>query len=235
MSRASDDLKLWRQWSRTHSSADLQRLLDQVKPVILSQVNRWAGGLSRPMLETRAKILATEAIKSYKPERGAALATHITNQLQRLSRLVYTHTQAARLPEHKAVSMASFHVAQEALKDEFGRDPTTPELADHLGWSNRRAEAFDQAYGRKELLTSGEFTPSSFPIADQEDPLVGFVFHDMAPKTQKLFASVTGYGGKPALSNPELMAKFKLTQGQLSYQKRKLTELFQDAMQRGHG
>jgi hypothetical protein len=207
--------------------------LDQLKPVILSQVNRWSGSLSRPLLETRAKVLATEAIQSYNPRKGAALATHVTNQLQRLSRLVYTHTQAARLPEHKAVGMASFRVAQEALEDEFGRSPTTPELADHLGWSNRRAEEFDRAFNRRELLTSGEFTPSSFPVADQEDPLIGFVFHDMAPKTQKLFVHVTGYGGSPVLSNPELMKKFKLTQGQLSYQKRKMTELFQNALHGG--
>ncbi|MHC4619227.1 MAG: hypothetical protein ACYTEQ_15895 [Planctomycetota bacterium] len=207
--------------------------MDQLKPVILSQVNRWSGSLSRPLLETRAKVLATEAIQSYNPRKGAALATHVTNQLQRLSRLVYTHTQAARLPEHKAVGMASFRVAQEALEDEFGRSPTTPELADHLGWSNRRAEEFDRAFNRRELLTSGEFTPSSFPVADQEDPLIGFVFHDMAPKTQKLFVHVTGYGGSPVLSNPELMKKFKLTQGQLSYQKRKMTELFQNALHGG--
>lgn len=233
MNRADEDLRLWRQWSRSRSPGDLQRLLDQLQPLITSQVNRWSGSLSRPLLETRAKVLATEAIQSYNPRRGAALATHVTNQLQKLSRLVYTHTQAARLPEHKAVGMASFRVAQEALRSEFGRDPSTPELADHLGWSQNRTEAFNQAFNRRELLTSGEFNPSAFPIADQEDPVIGFVYHDMAPKTQRLFEHVTGYGGSPVLSNPELMKKFRLTQGQLSYQKRKMTELFQNALKQG--
>lgn len=233
MTRATEDLRLWRQWSRTHRSSDLQALLNQLQPLITSQVNKWAGSLARQTLDVHAKTLATKAIKSYNPARGAALSTHVTNQLQKLSRLVYTHTQAARLPEHKAVGMASFRVAQEALQSEFGRDPSPPELADHLGWSNRRAEEFNNAYNRRELLTSGEFNPSAFPVADQEDPLIGFLYHDMAPKTQKLFAHVTGYGGQAILSNPELMKKFKMTQGQLSYQKRKITEMFQSAMQRG--
>jgi hypothetical protein len=187
--------------------------------------------LAQPALNLQGKILATEAIKSYDPDKGAALATHVTNRLQKLSRTVYTHSRGARLPEHKAIGVTSFQVAEEALRSQFGRDPSTAELSDHLGWSQGRTRAFREAAHRRELLTSGEFNPSSFPIADQEDPIVGFVYHDMAPKTQRLFEHITGYGGAPVMKNPELMKKFKLTQGQLSYQKRKLTQLFKGAME----
>jgi hypothetical protein len=230
MSQRTKDLELWRQWNRTKSQADLQALLDHLQPVISGQVSRWSGSLARPMLEMRAKVLATEAIKSYNPNRGAALATHVTHRLQKLSRTVYSHTQAARLPEHKAVSMASFSVAQDHLRNELGRDPTHAEVADNLGWSTPRVAAFQKAFDRKELLGSGEFNPSMFPIADEEDPIVGFVYHDMAPQTQKLFEHITGYGGVRVLSNKQLMKEFGMTQGQVSYQKRKLKNLFQNAL-----
>lgn len=232
MSAKTEDIRLWQQWNRTRSNADLQALLQHLQPVINAQVTRWGGTLARPMLETKAKILAVEAIKTYDPMRGAALATHVTNQLQKLSRTVYTHTQAARLPEHKAIGMTSFSVGMDQLQNELGREPTTMELADHLGWSQPRVEEFRRAYGRKELLTSGEFNPSMFPIADEEDPIVGFVYHDMSPQHQQLFEHVTGYGGAQQLSNPELMKRFNMTQGQLSYQKRKMKDLFQQALQR---
>jgi len=233
MSQRTKDLELWRQWNRTKSQQDLQALLDHLQPVINGQVTRWSGTLARPMLEMRGKVLATEAIKSYNPNRGAALATHVTNQLLKLSRTVYSHTAAARLPEHKAVGMASFSVAQDHLRSELGRDPTHSEIADNLGWSTPRVSAFQKAFDRKELLGSGEFNPSMFPVADEEDPIVGFVYHDMAPKTQKLFEHITGYGGAKVMSNRQLMRKFKMTQGQVSYQKRKLKNLFQDAMKQG--
>lgn len=233
MSARAKDVELWEKWKRSHSQQDLQALLDHLQPVINQQVTRWSGSLARPMLETQAKVLATEAIKTYNPARGAALATHVTNRLQKLSRTVYTHTQAARLPEHKAIGMASFSVAQDSLQNELGREPSHIELADHLGWSVNRVGAFQKAYARKELLASGEFNPSQFPIADEQDPIIGFVYHDMAPGTQKLFEHITGYNDATVLSNNELMRKFKMTQGQVSYQKRKLKTLFKTALKEG--
>tara|TARA_Y100000034_G_scaffold77676_1_gene93369 strand:- start:94 stop:489 length:396 start_codon:yes stop_codon:yes gene_type:complete len=127
--------------------------------------------------------------------------------------------------------MGAFNVAQEMLQNDFGRPATSVELADHLGWTPRRVTEFQRAFERKELLDSGEFNPSSFPVADQEDPLVAFVYHDMAPKQQKLFEHITGYGGVSVLKNPQLRKKFKLSQGQLSYQRRKITNMFNSALQ----
>jgi hypothetical protein len=233
MTARTRDIQLWEQWNRTKSPQDLQALLNQLQPVISQQVNRWSGSLAKPTLETKAKVLAVEAIKTYDPNKGAALSTHVTNRLMKLSRLVYTHSQAARLPEHKAVGMASFSVAQDQLKSDLGRDPSHMEMADHLGWGTSRVQEFQRAYDRKELLTSGDFNPSRFPVADEQDPMVGFVYHDMAPKTQKVFEHVTGYGGAQVMSNKDIMKKFKMTQGQLSYQKRKMRNMFQDAMKQG--
>lgn len=224
------DLELWKQWNKTKNNADLQPLINQLQPLISQQTSRWGATLSRPMLETKAKILAVEAIKSYNPNLNVALATHVTNRLQKLSRTVYMHTQAARLPEHKAIGMATFSVAQDQLKNDLGRTPTASELADHLGWSTGRTKEFQQAYDRKELLSSGEFNPSSFPVADQHDPLVDYVYFDMEPKKQKLFEHLTGYGGNKILSNAELMTKLDLSQGQLSYQKRQMTDMFHNAL-----
>jgi hypothetical protein len=231
MSRQSEDARLWAQWKRTNRPQDMQALLSQLQPIINQQVTRWGGTLSRPTLDLQGKILATKAVKSYDPDKGAALATHVTNQLQKLSRTVYTHSRGARLPEHKAIGVTSFQVAEEALRSQFGRDPSTSELSDHLGWSQGRTQAFREASQRRELLTSGEFNPAAFPIADQEDPIVGFVYHDMAPKTQQLFENITGYGGAKVMGNQDLMKKFEMTQGQLSYQKRKMTQLFKNAME----
>jgi hypothetical protein len=229
--RKAKDRELWERWNRTRSPQDLQAVLDQLKPIIGREVNRWAGSLSRPTLETKAKALAVKGIKSYNPSMGTTLSTHVTNQLQKLSRTIYTHTQAARLPEHKAIAMTSFGAAHESLSSDLGRTPTTLELSEHLGWSKKRTSEFKKAFQRKELLTSGEFRPSSFAVNDYEqDPMVDFIYHDLSPANQKLFEHVTGYGGAKVLPNKELMRKFKLTQGQLSYRKRKLINMVKDTM-----
>jgi DNA-directed RNA polymerase specialized sigma subunit len=228
--RKAQDREAWDRWKRTGSPSDLQLVLNRLQPVIAREVNRWAGSLARPTLETKAKALAVKAIKSYNPAMGTTLSTHVTNQLQKLSRTVYTHTQAARLPEHKAVAMTSFNAAHEMLNSELGRAPTTLELSEHLGWSKQRTGEFRKAFERKELLTSGEFRPSAFAVNDyQQDPMVDFVYYDMSPDNQMLFEHITGYGGAKVMSNAELMKKFKLTQGQLSYRKRKLINMVKAA------
>jgi len=232
MDRKGEDLRLWQQWQRSQSPQDLQALLTQLQPLINQQVNRWSGTLSRDTLEMQAKVLAVGAIKGFNSSAGTALATHVTNQLQKLSRTVYTHSQAARLPEHKVIGMVSFHAAQEYLKNELGHAPSAEELADHMGWGTERVQEFQRAYGRKEMLGSGEFNPATFPVADQHDPLVSFIYHDMSPPQQRLFEHITGFGGKDPLSNQEIMKQHKLTQGQLSYQKRKMINLFNQAQ--GH-
>jgi hypothetical protein len=229
MTRRQQDLDLWKKWHRTQRKTDLQALLHNLDPIIQTQVNKWSGTLARPMLESRARVLTVNALQGFDPNRGTAPATHVTNQLQKLSRTVYAHTQAIRLPEHKSVSMASFAAGFDMLRDQLGRDPTMVELADHLGWTPHRTTEFQKAYDRKELLSSGEFKPSAFPVADDYDPMVEFVYHDLAPQEQRLFEHTTGYGGKAILKNEQLMQKLKMTQGQLSYQKRKLVNKFQAA------
>lgn len=231
MNTQTHDLALWRQWNKTKNNADLQALLNALQPIVNQQITRWGGTLAKPMLQIKAKVLAVEAIKTYNPKAGTNLATHVINRLQKLSRTVYTHTQAARLPEHKALGMTTFTIAQKQLQDNLGREPTTVELSDHLGWAKTRTQEFQRAYNRKELLSSGEFNPASFPITDQYDPLIDYVYFDMAPQKQELFEHLTGYGGKQILGTKQLMTRFGLTQGQLSYQKRQMKDMFLKASQ----
>jgi len=84
-----EDLALWEQYKRTKSSVDRANLLRRFDPVIQSQVNKWAGPVPRDVLVNEAKLLAVKAFDSYDPSKGAALATHVTNNLAPISRIVY--------------------------------------------------------------------------------------------------------------------------------------------------
>jgi len=65
----------------------------------------------------------------------------------------------------------------------------------------------------------------AFQDDDGEDsPLVDFYYHGLSPDDKLLFEDITGYGGKKALDNTALRRKYRMTQGQLSYKKRKFTE-----------
>lgn len=226
-SRATRDHELWQTWKKNPTDANASALLTQVQPLIHREVSKWDQTLARPLLETEGKRLAMQAFHSYDPNKGAALGTHVVNQLQRMSRLAYANQNVARLPENKMLWFHSYHKAHAHLADEHGRPPTTDELADHLGWSINRVEEFRRSIGRRELLESGgaeESGGAGLHEADRQEHLVDFIHHDLPAPQKAIFEHLTGYGGAEQLSNQQIQKKLNLTQGQYSYLKAKLID-----------
>lgn len=225
--RQEQDLAAWHAWRRNPTDTSAGALLAQVAPLIQKEVGKWSGTLARPLLETEGKRLAMQAFHSYDPGKGAALGTHVVNQLQRMSRLSYANQNAARLPENKMLLYHSFNLASAELADAHGRQPTADELADKLGWPIRKVEEYRRSIGRRELLESGGlFASGDAGLWDDErqDHVVDFVHHDLPARHKTIFEHLTGYGGAEILSNQEIQRRIGMTQGQYSYAKRQLIE-----------
>jgi DNA-directed RNA polymerase specialized sigma subunit len=225
--RQSSDLEAWKTWKAKPTDAHASALLTQVSPLIHKEVNKWSGSLARPLLETEGKRLAMQAFHTYDPNKGAALGTHVVNQLQRMSRLSYANQNVARLPENKMLLFHGYHVAHSELSDALGRAPNTDELADRLGWPIHKVEEYRKSIGRKELLESGGlFNTGDAGLydGDKQEHLVDFIHHDLPPHHKTIFEHLTGYGGAEQLSNQQIQKKLNMTQGQYSYAKAKLIE-----------
>lgn len=228
-SRGEQDFALWQKWRKDPTGANLSTLLRQVNPLVQKEVGKWQGTLARPLLETEGKRLAVEAFRSYDPTKGAGIGTHVSNHLLKMSRLSYANQNVARLPENKMLMFHTYQLGHSELKDQFGREPTADELADHLGWSIPHLTDFRRQIGQRELLESGgtatgEGNAGSLFDADESDYTVDFIHHDLAPRQKLIFEHLTGYGGAPILSNTEIQKKLKMTQGVYSYEKKKLVD-----------
>lgn len=227
--RGEQDFALWQEWKRSPSDQNLSALLRQVDPLIQKEVNKWSGTLARPLLETEGKRLAVEAFKTYDPTKGAGIGTHVTNSLLKMSRLSYSNQNVARLPENKMLAFHSYNLAHSELQDSLGRVPTVDELADHLGWSIPHLTDFRKQISHQELLESGgtstgEGNAGQLFDAEETDHTVDFIHHDLPPTQKAIFEHLTGYGGTKVLSNGAIQKKLGLTQGQYSYQKKKLLD-----------
>ncbi len=226
---ATDD-ELYKQWKRTGASQDLSALVKNLEPLIQAEVNRRAGSLSRALLVVQAKKLTVDAIKSFNPSMGVKISTHVTNQLQKLSRVNYAHKDAARIPEHSHLQYHSVNIANEDFKAEHGREPSTEELADALRWSPKKLEQFQTQFGRAEFLEHAKESPGDLFIAATHDPRIDYVYSTLSPRQQQIFEYTTGYHGKPRLKNPQLLTKLGITQGVLSYEKTKIKNAFAAVM-----
>ena len=226
--RQQKDLELWREWRRTNDSKTLKKLMDRLQPLIHREVVKWKATVPQAVLESKGRLLMVEALKSYNPNMGAAIGTHITARLRKLSRHVYPHMNVARLPENKQLMYNTVSVAQNSLYDSLGRDPTVHELADELKWAPKKVTDFQTAFSRRELVES----EGAFLDTDPEDnTLTDFYYHGLPPDDQRLFEDITGYGGAKPKTNTQLQNKYKITQGQLSYRKRKFVTAIKNIQQ----
>jgi len=227
MSRKEKDVELWQQWQAAPGKTTLSPLLKQMTPVIEKEVNRWSGGAVAPeAVRAEAKLLAINAFNTFNPSKSA-LNTHVTNQLKGLSRIVYTHSSPARMPEHRTIKAQTFLDAEERLRESSGREPTNEELAGELVWSPAEVARF-RSEQRNEFSTSQPI-PYGFGT-DEDSGLLDFVYYDLNPSDQTVFEHTTGYGGAPVLSTKDLVSKTGLTPGQISHTKRRLKKLISSQM-----
>lgn len=219
------DMELWNQYSSTKSKDTKKQLLKQFEPLIYNQVKKWDGIVPRDVLKNEAKVLAANSFDTYNPNKGAALSTHVTNNLAPLSRTVYTYQNTARLPENVTLKMHSFNAANDHLTSVLGREPTTDELKDELGWTGTEINRIKQ-YNRKDLVESGGAVSGDFYdwSEDSEDDELAAIYFSLMPDEKKFFEDLTGYNGARTLSTKELLDKYNISQAQLSYKKSLLTK-----------
>lgn len=210
------DLELWRAWKQMPTPQNLEALIKQLNPVLQREMMRWSGVVPKYVLENEAKKLAIKACETYNPNAGTALATHVTNQLQKLSRIAYQRQSSMRVPEQQRLTFNRYNAAVRHLEDLNGRKPTMDDVADYLAIKPKALQKIVENVGRKELIESGEGPQF---IQHAESDVLDLAYGDMTPVQKKIFEMRTGYNNTPiAKSAKEIMKALNITQSQLSYQ-----------------
>jgi DNA-directed RNA polymerase specialized sigma subunit len=223
------DVELWREYMRNPSSTTLSPLMRALQPVINSEVNRWAGNVPRPVLEMEAKKLTLDAIKTYDPNKGTALSTHVHNRLYKLSRTVYSNQDIVRMPENKKLKSQTFYNGVQFLQGEFGREPSQAEIADHLGWNQKTVRDVQRSMVDEYVESQDEGASGFDAIRDEPDPLLDYVYHSLTPLDQKIFEQSTGYNGQKAQTAGQVAKNLGIQQNQVAYRRRLIAKRVEDA------
>jgi RNA polymerase primary sigma factor len=118
-------------------SAARERLLMANTRLVVSVAKRYRHrGLPFIDLIQEGIIGLIRAIKKYDPDRGTRFSTYATWWIrQAISRAIDNHARTIRLPVHKKTEINRLAYSTQKLSQEFGRKPTTEELAAELGVS----------------------------------------------------------------------------------------------------
>jgi DNA-directed RNA polymerase specialized sigma subunit len=222
--RKSKDMELFHEWKKTGSKKALGNLIEQLGPVIYSEVRSQSGSLPTAALSAEAKKWAYKAITTYNPDKGAALATHVTGYLRKTRRLNYRLQNAVRLPENQQLKYGDYARAVSDLTDLHNREPTEEELARHLGWSKPAVVKYKNSL-YADLIESASARPAEVTGFNWNAILMEHLMSQLSTEEKFILENTK------TMSSTELAAKLGINLNRLNYLKAKLTTKIKDIQQ----
>lgn len=223
--RRQRDVQLWREWKDSGEDPERFRpLLQQFKPLIRSQANRWAGNVEIPPAAVHAEFNKQflHAMRTYDPNRGAALNTWAISNMRKATRFITTNQNTARIGERRVYKVGQFDAAVAELDQELGREPTSQEIADHMGWSEAEVVRL-QTERRRTLLASGPGGDSAELFPSREAEVLRLVKFELAPEERLVYDYTVGEGGKPALRPGEIAQRLNMSPSKVTRLRNSIT------------
>jgi RNA polymerase primary sigma factor len=213
------EMDLWKDWRKTGNSESMDSLMKSMDPFLQSYVNRFSTSpLPRPALESQARILAVKALGTYNPKFGTQLNTHIGNELKHLHRYVLEYQNVGKIPENRGMAISKFKNIKTNLEEDLGREPTTIELADELGWTPTEVERMHNELRQDLNVTQGKdesFFDANFNTTDTAKDMVDYVYWSSPPLEQKIMEYWFGIGGNPRLSVAQIAKKLHKSENEI--------------------
>jgi DNA-directed RNA polymerase specialized sigma subunit len=216
-------MEYYQRWRDRQDPVAFKELYKHFEPMIIQTVNKWNTNLNPATLKSHGKVQLIKALKSYNPQKGTALSTHVYNYLQKLSRISMYYGEAVRMPENIRLKVGSYLAAVEALREKLHREPTVNEIAEELGWSKKEVERI-QNYLYSEGTESGAETPYAFDQYTGQGALLEAFYNSLPAEEQLVFEHLTGYGGKPLLKPGEIAKKMGWSPAKVSLIRKRITE-----------
>jgi DNA-directed RNA polymerase specialized sigma subunit len=207
-------------WKITGQRSDFDNIMKALEPTVVRGLDAYGGG--RKELRTRARLIAADAVKMYDPERDgkkAQLSSFVHTNLQRLQRVSADRAAAVRLPERSRMDAILLREEVKNFEDKEGYEPDVGTLSEITGISRSRQRLASAAF--KEIAEAGLETEKGDTLLqgtpdDTEDPWRDYVYHDLDPKSRKIFEWTTGYGGSKLLQKQEIARRLKMTPAAIS-------------------
>src|SRR5437016_12208676 len=166
-----EEIELARCIKRGDKKAREQMIKANLRLVV--KIARDYEGYGVPLLDliSEGNIGLMKAVERFDPTKGAKFSTYSAFWIKQAIRSgLSNQSKTIRLPIHVVDKLTHLRRAEAKLFDEFGREPTTEELAANLGMAVRRLEQYRKA----------SLTPTSLdaPIGDEDSNRIADIVAD---------------------------------------------------------
>lgn len=196
----TEEQKLYEKWQKTQDPTYFQQLYVSMKPLI-AQATRGATFNSN-IPQSAHKIYAAQnfynALKTYDPKHGA-LQTHVYGSVgKKANRLNYLYQNLGQTPEPRAQMAGRYLDAKEYLKNQYDREPSAAELADHLGVGLNRVSLLEREM-HKDLAIDESTEQHAMFMTDVDQEKLDFLYYDLNGEEQVVYDYIMGAHGKPKM------------------------------------
>lgn len=211
------DQELYESWKASGDKKVLGELIDQLNPLIYSEVKRASGSLPTSALSGEAKKWAFKAIQTYDPTKGASISTHVVGYLQKTRRMNYKFQNMVRLPENLQLKYHDYNQAITNLSDRLNRDPTDEEVSKELNWSKAAVVKYKGGL-YADLVESAAMKPTEYKQFDNNKILYDYLLTQLTPEETIIFEN------KNVMPASDLAKKLGININRLNYLSNKLVE-----------
>jgi RNA polymerase sigma factor for flagellar operon FliA len=193
-------------------------LMVQLNGPIMAAVNNYrTAPLPLVTMELEAKRLGGQAVMDWSPTGGMNLAPYVgTIVRQRLYRYVAQNQNVGRLPEEQIRRIGDLGRAIATLGERLGREPTTPEIADHLTMPVGHVTRLRKSL-RKDLLESGVDDELSETLKhDPNYERVMLAYYSLTDMEKQVFDFSMGAHGQPKLKPQAIAERLKVSPARIS-------------------
>lgn len=207
-------------------------MVNTLQPTIQKALTSFAP-VQTPVVAHRARLIAAEAVKSFNPNVGVDLKTHVFRQLQRLQHEGPKITDPLPMPERMRKDSRALIDAISRAGDVVGTEVSDERLAEITGIPVKRitkvrslmrkgvsSSAYEEGLGDDDDDTPEIATSSTDPY----DEWVDATYHDLDETDKVIMAYRTGYRGAPKLTNGAIAKRLKLTPGAVSQRATRIQE-----------
>jgi hypothetical protein len=195
-----EELKLFEQWKHTGEKKYFHQLYYSLKPLLDSAANKASYGSNIPKAshEIWAAQNMLTALGTYDPKKGVTLQTHVYGAVhQKAKRLNYMYANMGQMPEPRAIQVGNYQSAVANLTEEFGREPSAAELADHMSIGIKDIERL-RGEVQKDLSLQG-LEDQTFFETPREQEILHLLYFDLTAEEQVIYDYMFGKHGKPRL------------------------------------
>lgn len=218
--RATEE-EMWHDWIKSGKHPDkFVPLWKSQQKLINHAVSKFQGiEVNKAALKGEATDLYWDALESWNPkmEGGAALRTHVLNNLRGLKRYALKYQNTARITEPTADVITPFRAAQVELREKLGYDPALYQVVEHTnskGWNGKKLSMRDalevSKYVRKgyDISAGGDNVEGAGThSADKHEYAARLIYHSLKPDEKKVHELLYPRDGGKAVTGTGEIAK----------------------------